>query len=412
MKLHHPEIYEARYREGLRAAEKAIETGDMDYYGGEAFFDSIRVHTPPAVYLRPYLQRMLANSSNPASYLLLKEDPKLQDIYTRLVESVVSIGGKPKDVAEEMMTAIKYAHSSLVWEFYGGRIYEVHPDLAWALQRTELQDFPTADLHLPCTAIYLELPGTLEIPNRLTGTHPCIGAFIMEELLDDARIWRIVLIGGPSGSAESQAYMDTFGYDDAIFHYWIELEKHTAQECIDEQLAQSLEAVVKPFHWQGKKYESSHPKAAMSAKDFVAFKETMTATFRYVMNCVIYATTAESDVWFYEASKEYRDLKDRAMRARGEKRKRLFSELKNKTSHTRYVMGSKTVIDRKRTKEASADGEGRKLTKGGLVAGHWQRYWVGEGRKTCVRKLRLPFWRGPGEEVVRADEGRHVTRLK
>ena len=409
MKLHHPERYAIKYRDGLQDAIKRFNERE---YTGEHLLKSLYALTPIAVYMQPWLRSILKDLDNPTSYTLLINDARLQEGFDAFMHTLKSLGGAPEYLQEEVMTAVKYAHSYLTWEMNGKRIYEVHPDLSWALQRTELHDFPAEDLHLPCSSLYLELPPTLQVPNRITGDHPCEGAFIMEELLDNVRVWRFMIVGGPGPSVESQACVDKFGDDDALFHYWMDLGQTTAQECIDKQLEISKTKQQRTYYWKGKAYDVIQPPYVRKDAERLAFNETLTATFRYIMNCVIYATTAESDVWFYEASKEYRDLKDRAMKATGEKRKRLFKELKNYESRTRYVMGSKTVIDRKRTKEPKGESEGRVLTKGGLVAGHWQRYWIGEGRKQCVRKLRLPFWRGPGEETMKADEGRRVTKLK
>lgn len=410
MKLHHPESLMLKYGEALQRVEK-LYRGPT--YMNTGLMAEVMNLTPLSVYFIPPVRDILKDSDNPASFLLLKEDGRLSYLLAEIMDTFKSFGSIPESIlAEELMTAVKYTHSYLVWSMNGSRLYEVHPDLAWALQRTELQDFPTEDLQLPCNALYLELPPTLYIPNRITGDHPAAGAFIMEELLDDIRTWRIVLTGGPNESSGSKDYVKKYGSDDALFHYWIDLSQKTVQECIATQLETTRTGSERTCHWKGKSYHAISPKYIDDGPAFEDLRKTLTSTFQYIMNCVIYSTTAESDVWFYEASKEYRDLKDRAMKAKGDKRKRLFAELKNVSSHTRYVMGSRTVIDRKRTKEASVEGEGRKLTKGGLVAGHWQRYWVGVGKKQCVRKLRLPFWRGPGEEFVPAEEGRHVTRLK
>jgi len=407
MKLHHPEVYQKHYGEKRRHAEKAFKSST--YFTGSLSRAILNV-TPLGVYLLPFMHDTIRKIGNPTSFLLLRESPEL---LTAMRTMLVMAGGDDADTAhlqEEVTTSIRYAHSYAAWEMYGKRLYEVHPDLSWALQRTELQDFPTEELQLPCPTIYLELPQTLEIPNNETGNHPCMGAFLMEEKLDDIRIWRIMLIGGPSESVESQKYVETFGYDDAMFHYYINLDKPTVSECIESQLTNSIIQTKKIYHWEGKELESINNSYFADEEAYTVYKNILTETFRYIMNCVIYMTTAESDVLFCEASKEYRNLKARALKAQGEKRRKLFEKLRATTSYTRYIMGSKTIIDRKRTKEASV-GEGRKLTKGSMVMGHWQRYWIGpKGEQTCIRKLRLPFWRGPVGDTL--DTRRHVTRLK
>jgi hypothetical protein len=408
MKLHHPEAYALRYADAIRRADRAYST---PAYLGDTLIQELVKLTPLGIYLRPALAQLARESDNPESFLLLRKSDMLNDIYASIVERIEHIA-KNAYVQEEVMTAIKYTHSSVVWELRGKHIYEVHPDLSWALQNTDLKDFVTEDLRLPHKAIYLELPRELQIPNRLTGNHPCVGVYVMEELLDDTRIWRIVLIGEGNDSPESNAYKEQFGYDDAIFHYWLELNKPTIDECIEDQLQRSRHNKRVTYHWKGEPLQSMSYMLFDSEVDFADYSQVMTETFRYIMNCMIYATTAESDVWFYEASKEYRDLKDRAMKAQGLKRKRLFKELKEIPSRGRTVLGSRTLIDRKRAKDDNTEKVGGTLTKRTLVAGHWQRYWVGEGRKQCVRKLRLPFWRGPGEEVVVADVGQRVTRLR
>jgi hypothetical protein len=410
VKLHHPELYFARYKEALKQSEIAYNRGSK-YYFGEGFLSAVRNLVPLSIYIYPRLKNILSSLDNQTSYLLLKSNKEFTEFFLQLIESVKSVCNTDARADEEVVTALKYAHSYILWELYGKRLYEVHPDLAWALQKTELLDFPTDDLQLPHGSLYLELPENLVIPNTETGNHPCLGAFVAEEVLDSDRIWRIFLIGGPSGTLESNMYLETFGYDDAFFHYWITLRDSTVQQCINRQLETTCNGGVEKYFHNGAIYEVDMKSSCFTSEFYKVFSDSLKHTFQYIMNCMIYATMPESDVLFYEASKEYRDLKDRAMKARGEKRKRLFSILKNTESRTRYILGSKIVIDRKLSKDPSLTKGSKSLTKGSIVPGHWQRYWVGEGRKQCVRKLRLPFWRGPVGDVTE-QEPRRVTKLK
>lgn len=419
MKLHQPELHELRYKAQLKLAEKNYQSSET--YLTSAFLSAATEEVPPSVYFMPLIRDAMEKSDNPASFIVMQHNLQkhrpVETICNYYEEVSQSLGESPekraqnvKTLVEELTTAIKLTHAHANWVRCGRRIYEVHPDLSWALQRTDLHDVLTDDLVLPTDAIYLELPNNLMIPNQSTGNHPCQGAFILEEKLENTRFWRIILVGGANESDESKAITEKFGYDDAFFHYHIELSHKTVDECLDSQLSVNRGKIEREYVWRGQTYRvESTPSGGWY--DNHEFVQVLRDTFRYVMNCVLYITTTESDVWFYEASKEYRDLKHRAMKAQGTKRKNLFEKLKRSTSHTRYILGSKTVIDRKRTKGTS-DSTGKKITKGSMVMGHWQRYWVGEGRKQCVRKLRLPFWRGPGEEVVSTDTGRHVTKLK
>lgn len=410
MKLHHPELYFARYKDALRQSEIAHKRGP-DYYFGEGFYNSIKNMIPMSIYIYPRLKEIVSSLGDQRSYLFLKSNNEFMGFFLQFTTAVKAICKVDSYVDEEVVTAIKHAHAFILWELHGKRLYEVHPDLSWALQKTELLDFPTEDLQIPQGALYLELPDSLFIPNRETGNHPCLGAFIAEEVLDSDRIWRIFLIGGPSGTPESDKYLEAFGYDDAFFHYWITLREPTVQRCIDRQLEITCSGGVEVYTHNGSTYEVDMRSSCFEPKFNKVFDASLRLTFQYIMNCMIYATMPESDVLFYEASKEYRDLKDRAMRARGEKRKRLFSILKNTESRARYILGSKIVIDRKIPKDSSTTKGSKTITKGSVVMGHWQRYWVGEGRKQCIRKLRLPFWRGPVGDIVE-QEPRRVTKLK
>jgi hypothetical protein len=410
MKLHHPELYLSRYEDAIKQSEISYKKG-FEYYFGEGFYSAIRDSIPLGIYVYPGLEDIYLSSSNKGSYVLLNSCEMFTRFFLQLSSVVKSICSSSYCADEEVITALKYAYSIISWKSSRSRIYEVHPDLSWALQRTELLDFPTDDLQLPHASIYLELPTTLVIPNRETGNHPCLGAFISEETLGSDRLWRMFLIGGPSGTPESNRYVESFGYDDAFFHYWISLREPTVQQCIDYQLDATMNGGIETYTHGGTRYRVNVQSLQFESKHIKIFNESLRTTFRYIMNCAIYATMSESDVLFYEASKEYRDLKDRAMAARGEKRKRLFSLLKNTKSRPRYILGSKLVIDRKIPKDSSLIAGSKPLTKGSMVMGHWQRYWVGEGRKQCIRKLRLPFWRGPvGDTIVQ--ESRHVTTLK
>ena len=114
---------------------------------------------------------------------------------------------------------------------------------------------------------------------------------------------------------------------------------------------------------------------------------------RWLTNFLFYVTRPDASLYFHEENRDLVRLQKRLTKARGKKREKIREQIKDQVSNRVIVVGRDIVLD-KTLPVTSREARGA-LKVRTLVAGHWQRYHVGEQRADVVWKFRNPFWRGP-----------------
>lgn len=127
------------------------------------------------------------------------------------------------------------------------------------------------------------------------------------------------------------------------------------------------------------------------------------AIFRWSLNVMVYATTPDAEHEVIRANADAESIWRRMQKLpKGKKRDDLKERLRALDPMTRTFLGKSVKL----TPNLRAMAEHKKLGIGKspmvrtLVAGHWQRFATGEGRKNRTWKFRQPFWRGPTDAPV------------
>jgi len=317
-----------------------------------------------------------------------------QWLFQRLVE--VNCPEEPPRFLEQLVTLFMAWFMETCLKACGDKAYVVRPDLRWALENTELKGFPSDNLRLPFPAIYVDVENLVEVFNPQTGMHKSLGVYITEDLARTPRAWRILVIG--KGKEESELGAE---FDDALYHFQLMFPEGST---VDEAVQYTFNFLTKDKQVREVEVEFDGRKILVSngyiseenQEQFVMMWDRLLRLFKYVMNVVIYSTTQDADVQFRTVSPEYNALRERAMKAAGEKRRALFDRLKGMDSQQAFVLGGNVIIDRTpKTAQEEVDGEHRTQKVRSLVSGHFRLYHVGQGRTESVNKWIAPFWRGP-----------------
>jgi hypothetical protein len=352
----------------------------------------------------PPMEAVIAASPDPDSFTVVSSTPEIASLY-RVFMQIYSVGsGADASVFREMLLTtfvayyIRYQHQK-----HRSQIYTVSPDLEHALLHTELRKYPVDMLQLPFPCIYVELPEQFRVYNRITGWHAAEGAYVVSDDATQHRSWRIMMTGKPQEGA--------FEDDDSLFHFTMEMPegstvedaiKHTFSKFIDSPMVEEEVEINGNICKVRRGFESEEQR-----DHFKNMEDKMVPVFRYIMNVVIYTMSTDADITFWNASKEYRRLRDRAMKAQGSKRKKLFSRLNSVDAEPRTLLGRNLVVDRKKDSVEYGQATGRgKWAVRTYVAGYWNTYWVGKGRTERRTMLVKPHWRGPEEAPLTRTERR------
>jgi len=263
--------------------------------------------------------------------------------------------------AKEFMNDIIH-RATMLWQMAmhdraGTQWYEVSSGLAARLRHTELRGLDCDDLRLPFEAIGLLVPTSAELclpPSN--GSHPITETYIVEEPAPERR-WRMLVVSPTEGGR----FM---------------MERLTiplpAGGSIDESIAYAKSRIAK----------------VSESASFEGWEDH----FRWAMNAVLYASSAENRrvIW---NDKEAKQLSDRiAKLPDGPKRKKLQERLRRLDSSQRTLLGPDVSMP-----------PAEERTKGGVlivrtrVQGHWKQQPYGEGSRERKLIWIQPYWRGPDE---------------
>lgn len=267
----------------------------------------------------------------------------------------------------------------------GEKVYEVSPGLASRASKTELRGITTDLLLSPSTmpypAVYLMVPPEAElfVENVDSGTHPVEGIYISKDAgTDGTPGWRLMVVGTPKKNI----------YDDALFHFIMPLPQGVSlDEAIDKEMLRAR--TQSPGYFND---------AEMKCLDL------MPALFRWAMNIVIYATSADArrqDVWNHPDAE---GLQDRARKhpKGSHKGDRARDQLKAANLRKRVYLGAGIAVLGTGTDTVPGQSAHAKpgLIVRTLVQGHWRNQ--AHGPAHALRKLIWisPFWRGPEDGEV------------
>lgn len=347
--------------------------------------------------LFPALEGLLSRSSDPDSFLVTHggvAGMELQQTLLRIMATGESPGG-----VEKLTSSVLAHYANLRWAAHNRPTYTVAGDLSDALQHTQLRNYPADLLTLPFPALYLELPpGVFHLvptpENPLS--EPAEGVYVLQENHLKNRTWRFV-VTPPAGVGD---ITDLGVRDSSVWFFSMEFpENASVEECIRHTLDKiTIPAYSEVQTIDGNKVEVMRGLNEEQIARFKRGKPHMLELFRYVMNVMIYVTSSEADITYWNASKEYRDLKARAMKAKGPKRDTLNQRLKQLPEQRRILLGRNLVIDRKNASNPESEtGDSRTVKVRSYVPGYWNTYHVGKGRTQTISKLVKPHFRGPEE---------------
>lgn len=256
----------------------------------------------------------------------------------------------------------------------GERVYEISAGLGSRAKQTVLRglttDMLTDKAILPYAALYLVVPpeAELTVPNDWSGEHMVEGIYITHDTIAGVPAWRLMVVGVPKANP----------FDDALFHFIMPLPPGVG---LEDAIHAEHERLKSRLHL--KVFTDGERKSV----------EMIPGFFRWAMNVVFYATSADArkrEVWNHPDVE--RLMGQVAKHPKGShKRERAQKALKALNPKRRtYLGGGLTPLA-----PATTSGRpGSPLLVRTLVEGHWRNQ--AYGPQHSLRKLIWiePFWRG------------------
>ncbi len=359
------------------------------------------INTPlyTAVQLRLCIYQVISDylveQYDPPSYSRLVTDNRFKGLM--LLENADSSSGLSSD--ENHATEVILRHALKTYQMGGEKMYFVSQALEQELRNTNVKGLPVELFHLPYPTVYLRCPEhkPFMIYNGETGWHNVEGMYLVEDEDVVPRTLRIVLTGLRNDNSIHEE-------DDALYHWSLYLEEgSTIDECIQKSFAvgegttTQVRVLPQAEDEEPQVIESTAmPVGSDGHNIFMQVQPELLKAFKYALNVILYATHPDSEVVGFNSSTMYENLRGRAMKAQGTKRKKLFKRANDCKGHDRVMLGGTLVIDRGSEGEGTEGrSAGAKHTVRTYVGGHWQHFWVGKGRTKQVYKRVRPYWKGP-----------------
>lgn len=340
--------------------------------------------------------RRAYEASERRDYSAVVRTPEAQ----RFVENLAVVGQASNSM---LIAQFNICYHMLNFDAHGRHAYKVSDGLAMKLALTELRGLKCEDLRLPYKALYLEIPGFLgfKIKNAITGWHEVEGIYVSEDNndsgqgegtvaqpVDGGRSWRVCVTAKENENKISDN-------DDAMVYFTIPLVEGWS---LDASLANLAARVYKN--------QKEDPGLYGVAEETI---ENWIAVFRWTLNVMLYATTPDGEHETVRDNAEAEAIWRRVQKLpKGPKREGLVGRYKQLDPRLRTLLGrSVKVTPNLRTMfEQRGKGSGNGAFVRTYVAGHWQRYAVGPGRKERRWQFVEPYWRGP-EDGVTAEAHAH-----
>jgi hypothetical protein len=309
---------------------------------------------------------------DPYDYAAFATHPRIERFFSLVgAQAALMMHGAPEatsfpktrdEMVQQLRTEISQRWQILNHERGGKRVFAIDIGLAERLDKTELRGLRGGDVRLPYRAVYFCIPPELrfEVWNQQTGRHTADGVYIVEDTsLEDHLIWH-VMICGPSNNEDET--------DDALFYAGLPMK-----------IGEPIEQVVLTL---ADKMTTAEPH----------MREPWLRTINWIVNAVIYATSADARIEHATLNREARQLEGRIanLPKNSKQREKLRERLKGLDPMRRIVLGAGTP----RLSEEPVNARGP-LTVRTLVSGFWRHQPFGPARSLRRLQWISPFWRGP-----------------
>lgn len=297
---------------------------------------------------------------------------------------------------ENTHTEMLLRHAIKTYALTGEKMYFVSNALEQELRNTNIKGLPEEFFHLPYPGVYLVCPlhNPFKVYNGETGWHNVEGMYLIEDEDVVPRMMRIILIGYLNENSKH-------AHDDALYHWSLYLlAGKTIEECVNHSLAVGDGQIDQVRCVSGDNpqtiFSSKMKPKSEEGKIFQMMRPHLKDAFNYALNVMLYATHPDSEITGFNSSALYENFRSRAMKAEGRKRQKLLERAKSCKGKNRLMLGGSLVIDRRaKSEDTKGRGAGAKHTVRTYVSGHWQHFWVGEGRTERVYMRVRPYWKGP-----------------
>jgi hypothetical protein len=340
-------------------------------------------------YSNPYTQKLAAltieilsksmeSASTPYSFSLSANSDLMQQFNVMVLSAYKSYNPNLDEKAfyASALTGMIQNWCYLIHEHAGKKVYEVSPGLAERLRHTELRGINSDDLRMPYASIYVMIPksesNNLRLYNEETGWHQLEGFYLTEDPVGEdpskpVRTWRFLFVG--------TAHDGTNAFDDALFHFSIELPENTP---ISDILSNEQRVV-----------DDSTLIIDQKARDI--FRTEWKGLFNWAMNVVMYSTWPDVEVEHFMANDEARALWNRISKLpKGRKKDDLKDRFKKLIPQNRIRLGRSITLWSPEENSSESINVRRVRT---LVSGFWMRQAYGEGRSFRRWRYQPPYWR-------------------
>lgn len=270
----------------------------------------------------------------------------------------------PNDPATALSSLNMYYHTFLMKK-HGEKIFVLEKDVALLLTHTEIKGVTGDMLKTPYREQLIVLPpdfDLIDLQDPTTGLHTLDSVYVS---YDEKGELRLLAVGRPNENSPDE-YDDTFAY----FRFNFD---------------------SRDLKLQVKEHVERHRNSA--ELDIIGGRnnlEICQRLFDFILNVLLYISSPEADKYF----ETWADVDPSIKKMRGKAKKRAVKSLRARNNFLKIRVGMKTRLD-KESRESYIGG--RKIDKRTLVMGHWQHYWIGQGRTDKVLKWKQPFWKGMGE---------------
>lgn len=257
--------------------------------------------------------------------------------------------------------------------------YEVASGLAERLRHTLLKGLTSDDLRLPHPAICIRVPAQASLSMQgPDGEYQVMEAYVVEHAAAEDRHWRVLINAELPGT-------------DRFMRHQYELPLPPGGE-----LAASIAAADEGVR-------STPMSDDRDEEGVLLFEHTderdastrFRATFRWLMNVVIYATNDGERRELYR-SREAAQLRARMLKLpKGKKREELKQRLRGMDIRKTILLGPSVPL-----MDAGPGAGGQPLTVRQRVQGHWRHQAHGAGRASRKLIWVEPYWRGPDDGVL------------
>jgi len=297
----------------------------------------------------------VVNEVDGDSYEAFYKHPKVN----AYIDEVITI-----DPATAMSSVNMYYHIFLM-KRHGEKVFVLEKDVALMLANTDIKGVTGDMLKTPYREQLIVLPQDLdliELHDPATGVHKLDSVYVS---YDDKGEMRLLAVGRPNGSAPADQ-------DDTFAYFRFNFDNRDLKLQVKEHVEHN---------------RNSAEVDLLGGKRNLGVCQRL---FDFLMNVLLYITSPEADTYF----ETWNDVDPSMKKLKSKAKKKAVQRLRRTNHFLKIRVGLNTRLSRE-SREAYISG--KTAAKRTLVMGHWQNYWIGQGRIEKVLKWKQPFWKGVGE---------------